>query len=75
MKFVVVDVGCIECGIDTRLAGVYDTREEAENMVEFLEEKYHNYPEIFEVPKWGDLINREVIIDGGVIEPGKELTP
>lgn len=29
-QFVVVDVGCIECGADTEVVGVFSTREVAE---------------------------------------------
>jgi hypothetical protein len=28
--YIVVDTGCIECGEDTKILGVYRTREEAE---------------------------------------------
>lgn len=33
-KYLVFDVGCIECGEDSCVVGVYKTKEEAENAID-----------------------------------------
>lgn len=34
MKFLVFDIGCIECGESSEVVGFYDTRAEAEHVAE-----------------------------------------
>jgi hypothetical protein len=51
--FIVIDIGCIECGEDTNLAGVFDSEGEADIVADKLDNLpwrggEHSY-EVFEV--------------------------
>jgi hypothetical protein len=58
MLYVAVDIGCIECGEQTTVMGVFETREEAEATVEFFEPwrgGQHCF-EVHEVPAIGTVV-------------------
>jgi len=53
--YVVIDVGCHECGVGSEEVGIYETREEAEKIAKELSEDTGNWrdggqsiPEVFE---------------------------
>jgi len=56
-KYIVVNIGCIECGVSTNIVGVFDNKEKAESIVAQCDEKYdwreggQNAFEIFEMPE------------------------
>ena len=64
MKYIVVNIGCIECGVTTNIVGVFDTKEKAESIVAQCYEKYdwreggENEFEIFEMPEL-NVVNSE----------------
>ena len=64
MKYIVVNIGCIECGVTTNIVGVFDKKEKAELIVAQCEEKYdwreggENEFEIFEMPEM-NVVNSE----------------
>ena len=57
MKYIVVNIGCIECGVSTNIVGVFDNKEKADSIVTQCNEKYdwreggQNAFEIFEMPE------------------------
>lgn len=40
-RFLVFNVGCIECGVSSNVVGVYDTGEEAQNVAIACNDKLH----------------------------------
>lgn len=51
-RYIVVEVGCIECGVSTQIAGVYKTRKQAEAHAKILptwRDGGQSYPEVFEI--------------------------
>lgn len=56
-KYMVFNVGCIECGVSSDVVGLYDTEEEAQKIVAACEDKLHwresgqNSFEIFDLTK------------------------
>ena len=64
MKYIVVNIGCIECGVSSNIVGVFDNRQKAESIVAQCNEKYswreygQNHFEIFKMPKI-NIINTE----------------
>lgn len=57
MKYIVVNIGCIECDVSTNIVGVFDNKEKAESIVAQCDEKYswreggENIFKIFEMPE------------------------
>lgn len=55
-KYVVVEIGCLECGSDSSIVGVFDDKETANKVAEKCEEMYRwrtggdNCFEVFELP-------------------------
>jgi hypothetical protein len=64
MKYIVVNIGCIECGVSTNIVGVFDSKEKAESIVSQCFEKYdwreggQNGFEVFEMPEI-NVVNQE----------------
>jgi hypothetical protein len=62
--FLVINIGCIECGVSSQVVGLFQTEEEAEAVVEKCNDKYNwreggqNSFEIFPLPELG-VINSE----------------
>jgi len=62
--FLVMNIGCIECGVDSQLVGIFETEKGADEIAKKLREKYSwrdggkNAFEVFPVPKTG-VINSE----------------
>jgi len=62
--FLVMNIGCIECGVSSQVVGVFETEEKANEIAEKSEEKYswreggQNSFEVFPVPETG-IINSE----------------
>lgn len=67
--FVVVNIGCIECGVSSNIVGVFPSEEEAQKVADACETKYEwreggqNSFEVFPLPEAGK-INSEYEIDG-----------
>ena len=40
-RYLVFNVGCIECGVSSNVVGTYKTKEEAEKVSEIMSEKLH----------------------------------
>jgi hypothetical protein len=59
--WVVVNIGCIECGVSSGIVGVWSDKAEAERIAEACQHKYHwresgqNRFEVFELPEAGTL--------------------
>jgi hypothetical protein len=57
MNYIVVNIGCIECGVSSNIVGIFDNKEKAESIVAKCKEKYYwrehgqNSFEIFEMPE------------------------
>lgn len=56
-RFIVVNIGCIECGVSSNIVGVFDNRGAAERIADDLDEKFswreggQNSFEVFEMPE------------------------
>ena len=65
--YILVDIGCIECGEESNVLGIYTDKQIAEGMKAFIEEKYDkggaaygtHYFEIFE--KYENEINKTIL--------------
>ena len=58
--YIVMDIGCLECGVSTEVVGVFDTREAAEAARDARTEETKNWreggqtsAEVFEWPSTG----------------------
>ena len=64
MKYVVVNIGCIECGVSSNIVGVFDNKDKAELIANKCDDKFswreggQNSFEVFELPEI-DVINEE----------------
>lgn len=64
MKYLVVNIGCIECGVSSNIVGLFATEGEAENIASELSKMHdwreggQNSYEVFPLPKLGK-INKE----------------
>lgn len=64
--YVVVNIGCIECGVSSNIVGVFDLKEAAETVVQYCEENFswrdggQNSFEIFLLPEF-NVLNPEYI--------------
>ena len=64
MKYIVVNIGCIECGVSTNIVGVFDNKEKAESIAKQCDDKFswreggQNSFEVFEMPEL-NVINAE----------------
>ena len=60
--FILVNIGCIECGVSTQVVGVFSTEEKANELIEKLEKDYswreggQNAFEVFPMPEV-DVVN------------------
>lgn len=56
-QWIVVEIGCIECGCSSNLAGVFETKAEAEAEMERLAKQFRwhqggqNYFDVWECPR------------------------
>lgn len=56
-KYMVFNVGCIECGVSSGVVGLYDTQEEADKVAATCQDKLHwresgqNSFEVFDLEK------------------------
>lgn len=63
-KWIVVNIGCIECGVSSDIVGVFDNEEKAKEIASMCDKKYdwreggQNNFEVFEMPKL-NVINKE----------------
>lgn len=63
-KYIVVNIGCIECGVSSNIVGVFEDEEKANQIVQQCEENYswresgQNRFEVFEMPEL-NVINEE----------------
>lgn len=59
MSYIVVNIGCIECGVSSQIVGVYETKEEAQSIADKLEHTHNwreggqNGYEVYPMPKIG----------------------
>lgn len=59
--FVVVNIGCIECGVISNLVGVFSSKEQAESVADVCQESFdwrqggQNDFKVFELPKIGTI--------------------
>jgi len=57
MKYIVVDIGCLECGVPSDIVGVFDDKEKANKIVTEFNKIFGKYEgghhefEVFEMPK------------------------
>lgn len=62
--YLVMNIGCIECGVSSQVVGVFETEEQAKEIAKKFDEKYswreggQNSFEVFPVPEAG-VINSE----------------
>lgn len=62
--FILVNIGCIECGVSTQIVGVFSTEEKANELAEKLGKEYgcreggKNAFEVFPMPEI-DIVNSE----------------
>lgn len=65
--WIVINIGCIECGVSSNIVGVFDDIEDAENVAEACTERYdwreggQNSFEIFELPAPG-IVDKEYVL-------------
>ena len=61
-RYIVVNIGCIECGVSSDIVGVFTNKEKAESVASACDEKYswreggQNAFEVFELPET-ELVN------------------
>lgn len=66
--WIVVNIGCIECGVSSNIVGVFTTEEKAEQVSKACDEKYgwreegDNHFEVFPMPE-PNTINAEYQLD------------
>jgi len=62
--FLVMNIGCIECGVSSQIVGIFETEEQAKDIASKFDDKYawrengQNSFEVFPVPETG-IINDE----------------
>ena len=62
MKYVVVNIGCLECGVSSNIVGVFENKEKAKLIAEKCSDKFswrnggENSFEVFELPEI-DIVN------------------
>ena len=67
MAYIIVNIGCIECGVSSKIVGIFDTIELAEKVSQVLDEKYswrekgQNSYEFFELPLSSNVIDPEYL--------------
>ena len=67
-RWIVVNVGCIECGVSTNIVGVFTDKEQANNIASEFSDKFNwrqggqNSFEVFEMPKI-NTINKEYMTE------------
>ena len=66
--FLVINIGCIECGVSSQVVGLFETEEQAISIAEECNDKYswreggQNYFEVFDLPEVGK-INEEYTLE------------
>jgi hypothetical protein len=64
MKYIVVNIGCIECGVSSNIVGIFDKEEIADEVAEKCDKEYgwreggQNSFQVFKMPKL-NVINPE----------------
>ena len=67
-KYIVVNIGCIECGVSSNIVGVFDDKQKAESIACEFGEKFgwreggQNEFEVFEMPEI-NTIHEEYLIN------------
>jgi hypothetical protein len=67
-NFIVVNIGCIECGITSNIVGVFDDKEKADSIAKEFDNKFgwrdggQNAFEVFEMPEL-NIIHPEYLTD------------
>ena len=57
-KYIVVNIGCIECGVSSKIVGVFTNKQKAESVASACDDKYswreggQNAFEVFELPEF-----------------------
>ena len=65
-KWIVVNIGCIECGVSSNIVGVFDNEEKASEIAKEYDEKFswreggQNSFEVFEMPEL-NVVNPEYL--------------
>jgi len=65
-KYIVVNIGCIECGVSSNIVGMFTDKIKAENVAIECNDKHHwreggqNSFEVFELPKL-NVITKEYV--------------
>ena len=68
MSYLVINIGCIECGVSSQVAGLFETKEEAEEVRDALDANYswreggQNVFKIFPLPIVGN-VNAEYTME------------
>ena len=64
-RWIVMEIGCIECGVESTLAGKFSSEQRAHEVAEDLDEKYNfrnggqNSFEVFEIPRALDVVSHD----------------
>lgn len=73
MKYLVFNIGCIECGVSSNIVGVFDDKEKANELANELQETHdwreggQNNFQVFELPEL-NVINKEYLKPAKTIE-------
>lgn len=68
--FLVMNIGCIECGVSSNVVGVFTDKDTAQAVADTCQDKYYfreggqNSFEVFELPDNFNTVNEEYDIDG-----------
>lgn len=79
-RFLLMNIGCIECGVSSNVVGVYASKELADKAAELCGEHLHwreggqNSFEVFDLREAQDGEYREVLLPAG-LEPPTDNTP
>ena len=74
MSYIVVNIGCIECGVDSNIVGIFEKEEKANEVARICNDKYEwrhggqNDFEVFKTPEMEE-INPEYELDLSVNYP------
>ena len=67
-KYLVFNIGCIECGVSSKIVGVFTEKAEAERMAQYCEKHFgwreggQNAFEVFELPTQVNVVDPEYFL-------------
>jgi hypothetical protein len=69
MNYIVVNIGCIECGVSSNIVGVFDNEDQAYEVANKCDDNFswreggQNNFEVFKLPETLNVVNDEYILE------------